>query len=137
GRWSSHVAPPSVLRMRPPSSMPASSRSASRGFGAIHRTCDVHGRGGKLHVGAEGRRRSASSSRQLDPPSSLRKIMLGSVPAYTAPSAGLTAREKTSRAGRSALDHDRPPSSLLHTPLPREPAKIRAGSRGSTATHWS
>ena len=50
-------------------------------IGAIQRTCDVHGLGGKLHVGRESSSSSASSARQLSPPSSLRNRRLGSVPA--------------------------------------------------------
>ena len=54
------------LSITPPSSIPTrSSRSASCGLGAIQRTCEVHGRGGKLHVGAEGISRSEASSTQL------------------------------------------------------------------------
>src|SRR4051812_10550425 len=50
--------------MRPPSSIPTRSRSASWGLGAIQRTCDVQGRGGKLHVGRDGSSSKAVSSRQ-------------------------------------------------------------------------
>src|SRR5439155_22099676 len=68
--------------MSPPSSIPTRSTSASCGLGAIQRTCEVHGRGGKLHVGRDGSSKSAFSSRQVAPRSSLRKSALGSVPAY-------------------------------------------------------
>jgi hypothetical protein len=47
--------------------MPARSTSASCGLGAIQRTCDVHGRGGKLHDGRDGSSSSASSSRHVSP----------------------------------------------------------------------
>ena len=54
-------------RISPPSSIPTSRRSASCGLGAIQRTCEVHGRGGKLQVGREGSSSRAVSSRQLAP----------------------------------------------------------------------
>src|SRR5439155_3799798 len=122
GRWSSHVSPPSALRISPPSSIPTSSSPASCGLGAIQRTCEVHGRGGKLQVGAEGISRSAANSTQLCPPSALRNSMLGSQPAYTLPSTGLTATEKTSGCGNFKFCQFSPPSLLFHTPWPREPA---------------
>src|SRR5205823_7400657 len=98
---SCQLCPPSLERIRPPSSIPTRSRLASCGLGAIHRTCDVHGRGGKLQRGREGSSSSAFSSRQLSPRSSLRNSRLGSVPAYTAPSAALTASENTAGSGNS------------------------------------
>src|SRR6516165_9812085 len=99
--------------MRPPSSIPTSRRSGSCGLGAIQRTCDVHGRGGKLQVGREASSSSASSAVHDSPPSSLRKRRLGSQPAYTAPSAALTATEKTSCSGKPHSDHVDAPSADL------------------------
>src|SRR5438045_8772933 len=96
--------------MSPPSSIPTRSTSASCGLGAIQRTCEVHGRGGKLHVGRDGSSSSASSAYQFAPRSSLRKSRLGSVPAYTAPSAGLTASEKTPGSGGEQSSQVRPAS---------------------------
>jgi hypothetical protein len=61
--------------------MPARRRSPSCGLGAIQRTCDVHGRGGKLQVGRDGSSSSAVSSCHVSPASSLRNSALGSVPA--------------------------------------------------------
>ena len=46
--------------------MPARIVSASCGLGAIQRTWDVHGRGGKLHVGRDGRVREADNSQVTD-----------------------------------------------------------------------
>src|SRR6266700_6991351 len=66
--------------------MAAKRRLATSGSGVIQRTWLVYGRGGKLHVGAEGNWRSALSSRHVLPPSSERESVLGSVPAYTTPS---------------------------------------------------
>src|SRR6478609_2527324 len=89
-------APPAVGRAHQPAELdPDQEQVGSCGLGAIQRTCDVHGRGGKLQLGRDGSSSSASSSRQLSPRSSLRNSRLGSVPAYTAPSAALTASENT------------------------------------------
>jgi hypothetical protein len=49
--------------------------------GAMARTWEVQGRGGKLQVGAEGRFLMPSSSRQEAPPSRLTNSAEGSVPA--------------------------------------------------------
>ena len=67
GRWSCHVSPRSVDRISPPSSIPARSVSASCGSGAIQRTCDVHGLGGKLQVGCEGSSSKPASSLHVSP----------------------------------------------------------------------
>ena len=56
GRWSCQLWPPSLERIRPPSSIPTRSRFASCGLGAIQRTCEVHGRGGKLQPAARAAR---------------------------------------------------------------------------------
>jgi hypothetical protein len=135
GRWSCQLCPPSLERIRPPSSIPTRSMSASCGLGAIQRTCDVHGRGGKLQCGREGSSRSAFNSRQLSPLSPLRNSRLGSVPAYTAPSAALTASENTARSGSSQSIQLRPPSTLRRTPPSRRPTKTVSGSAASTARH--
>src|SRR6478736_1533369 len=135
GRWSCQLCPPSVERIRPPSSIPTRSRPASCGLGAIQRTCEVHGRGGKLQCGREGSSSSASSSRQLLPWSSLRNSRLGSVPAYTAPSAALTAIENTPGSGNPRSTHVRPPSTLRRTPPSRRLAYNVLASPRSSATH--
>src|SRR5215207_3900461 len=101
--------------------MPTSTTSGSCGLGAIQRTCEVHGRGGKLHPGREGMSCSATSSLQLSPPSRLRNSRLGSVPAYTAPSAALTATLNTSGSGNGTSSKVSPPSALRFSPLPRHP----------------
>ena len=123
--------------MRPPSSIPASSRLWSCGLGAIQRTWDVQGRGGKLQVGREGRSSNASSAFHVVPLSPLANRRLGSVPAYTVPSAGLTASEKTPGSGSAQSTHDAPKSSLRRTPPSRSPAKTVSGLFGSTARHWA
>src|SRR4029434_8417639 len=96
-RWSCQLSPPSVERISPPSSIPTRTRFASCGLGAIQRTCEVHGRGGKLQLGREGNSSRPSSARQLRPSSLLRNSRLGSVPAYTPPSAGVTPSGDTAR----------------------------------------
>src|SRR6478672_2455246 len=101
--------------------MPTSTTSGSCGLGAIQRTCEVHGRGGKLHSGREGMSWSATSSSQLSPPSRLRNRRLGSVPAYTAPSAALTATLNTSGSGNGTSSKVSPPSALRFSPPPRHP----------------
>src|ERR671919_996844 len=98
GLWSEKLAPASVVRMTPPSSIPTSSSSGSCGLGAIQRTCEVHGRGGKLQRGFDGISCNAVRSSQVSPPSRETKSALGSVPAQTAPS-GPTATENTSAPG--------------------------------------
>src|SRR6266498_2307901 len=135
GRWSCQLSPPSLERIRPPSSIPTRSSFASCGLGAIQRTCDVHGRGGKLQLGREGSSSSASSSRHDCPRSSLRNSRLGSVPAYTAPSALLTASEKTPGSGNAQSVQLRPASLVRRTPPSRSPAQTVCGSSGSTARH--
>jgi hypothetical protein len=60
GRRSCQLCPPSLERIRLPSSIPTRSRSASCGLGAIQRTCDVRGRGGKLQCRREGSSRSGN-----------------------------------------------------------------------------
>ncbi len=76
--------------------MPTSSRPASCGLGAIQRTCDVQGRGGKLQVGADGMARSDSSSNQLDPSVTAAEDRARLAAGVDRPSAGLTATENTS-----------------------------------------
>src|SRR3954447_26815243 len=101
--------------------MPTRSVSASCGLGAIQRTCEVHGRGGKLHCGRDGMSWSATSSSQLSPSSRLQNRRLGSVPAYTLPSAALTATLNTSGAGNGTSSKLSPPSALRLSPPPRHP----------------
>src|ERR687897_335946 len=81
GLWSCQVSPPSVLFSTPPSSMPTTTRSGSTKDGAIARTWEVQGLGGKLQVGWEGNFLISSSSRQEPPPSRLTNRAEGSVPA--------------------------------------------------------
>src|SRR5262249_57592152 len=126
GRWSCQLSPPSLERIKPPSSIPTKSRSASYGLGAIQRTCDVHGRGGKRQRGRDGSSRSAFSSRQLSPLSSLRNSRLGSVPAYTAPSAALTASEDTAGSGNVQAVQLLPPSRLRRGPRSPGPPQTAA-----------
>src|SRR5919107_2914686 len=87
GLWSCQVSPPSVLLKTPPSSMPTTTRFGSEKDRATARTWEVHGRGGKLHVGWEGSFLIPSSSCQEAPPSRLTNREEGSLPAYTAPPA--------------------------------------------------
>src|SRR5260370_1041044 len=77
------------------------------GSGAIERTWCVQGRGGKLQRSREGMSCSASSS-DHDPPSRATNRRLGSVPAYSAPSAALIATERTLGSGRSICSHVAP-----------------------------
>src|SRR5215207_238043 len=101
--------------------MPTSITSGSCGLGAIQRTCEVQGRGGKLQSGRDGISLIATSSSQLSPPSRLRNSRLGSVPTYTVPSAALTARLNTSRSGNGTSSKVSPPSALRFRPRPRHP----------------
>src|SRR5918996_1674368 len=101
--------------------MPTSTSSGSCGLGAIQRTCEVQGRGGKLHSGRDGMSWSATSSSQLSPPSRLQNRRLGSVPAYTLPSAALTATLYTSGSGKDRSSKLPPPSVLRFSPPPRHP----------------
>src|SRR5918992_5572760 len=64
---------------------------------------------------------SATSSSQLSPPSRLQNRRLGSVPAYTAPSAALTATLNTSGSGNDRSSKLSPPSALRFSPPPRHP----------------
>src|SRR3954452_25165995 len=134
GRWSLNDAPASSVRITPPSSMPTSTTPASCGLGAIQRTCEVHGRGGKLQVGFDGISWSATSSSHVSPRSWLRKSRLGSVPAYTAPSTGLTATLKTSCSGTATSSKVSPPSALRLSPPPRQPTYT---SLPPAARHWA
>src|SRR3954452_22393195 len=134
GRWSLNDAPASSVRITPPSSMPTSTTPASCGLGAIQRTCEVHGRGGKLQVGFDGISWSATSSSHVSPRSWLRKSRLGSVPAYTAPSTGLTATLKTSCSGTATSSKVSPPSALRLSPPPRQPTWT---SSPPIARHWA
>jgi len=109
------------VRISPPSSIPTSTTSRSCGLGAIQRTCEVQGRGGKLQSGRDGISCSATSSSQLSPPSRLQNSRLGSVPAYTAPSAALTATLNTSGSGNGRSSKLSPPSALRFSPPPRHP----------------
>ena len=114
---------PAIVRAHEPTdSIPTSRRSPSCGLGAIQRTCDVHGRGGKLHDGRDGSSSSASSGRHVSPPLSLRKRRLGSVPAYRRPLAELIAREKTADSGSAQSTQFRPASCVRRTPPSRKPA---------------
>src|SRR5262249_27820031 len=130
---SCQLLPPSLERIRPPNSIPTSSRSASCGLGAIQRTCEVHGRGGKLQLGRDGSSSSAPNSRQLSPRSSLRNNPLAPLPAYPLPSAARTASETTPGAGTPQPSQLRPPSTLRRTPPSRRPANTVSASAGSRA----
>ena len=59
------------------------------------------------------------------------------VPAYTAPSAALTASEKTPGSGSAQSTQLRPPSRVRRTPCARKPAYKVSGSSGSTARHYA
>jgi hypothetical protein len=74
-------------------------------------------------VGAEGRFFKPSSSRQESPPSRLTKRLLGSVPAYTAPSMGERATAVTLGCEiPESLSQLLPPSWLLKSPSSEVPA---------------
>src|SRR5215467_2769727 len=98
-------------------------RSAAAGSRVIQRTWLVSGRGGKHHVGAEGRAFSAVRASQRPPAPEDRHSALGSIPAYTTSSSGPTATALTSRDASSspAGRHDVPASPLLQTPAPVAP----------------
>jgi hypothetical protein len=68
---------------------------------------------------------SAASSVH-DEPSCATNSRLGSVPAYSAPSAGPIATEKTLGSGSSIRCHVAPPSSLRRAPSLRVPTSTRS-----------
>src|SRR5260221_13780456 len=128
--------------MSAPASTATNSRPWTCGSASLHRTWCVSGRGGKLHSLAEGSEAKSLHSIQVSPPSSERKIALGSVPAQTTPrpftcSDRLTVTDWTlecripSPAGRQLS----PALSLRQRPEPSVPQYTSCGCNGSTVTH--
>ena len=123
-------APPSLERIRPPSSIPTRSTPASCGLGAIQRTCDVHGRGGKLQ--RRPRRDSSSARARANSRRRRRCGTAGSARSRVYRAIGRAHREREHRRlgnrSRSRFDRRRRcgalrPRVARHTPFPDRPGR--------------